>query len=779
MNLHSFTALIMARRWLTVLLALALMAVLAAGAQFIVPVDVDFRNHFNEDDPHLVALERLEDTYAISDTAFVAVAPKTGGVFTREALVAVEELTERLWQTPYVTRVDSIANYSHSRGVGDELIVSPLIDDAGSLDDDAMRRAREIALGTEEVSGRLVSRDGRVAALIVSMALPDENRQAAKAEVVDSLRAAAAAERAKHSTIEYHLTGELFLNRSIRDALDEDMGVLGPVAFGTMLVVATVMLRSLWGIVSIVVMVVAVLLSGLGFAGWAGLTLYGESGAALFVLMAVTVAHAVHIIEAVRAGMRRGMDRREAAIHAVEFNIWPVFLTSLTTAIGFLSLNYSEMPPFRVMGNIVAFGSICAFVYAVTLLPALISLMPMRAGRGDEGKPGVFDSFGRFVVSRHLTLLWSFAIVVVVSIAGISRIELNENHNELLDRSYEYRRSADFIARNFGGLEPFEYSLRAGGADGVTDAEYLRKVDAFAAWLRSQPEVTHVFSIADIMKRLNKNLNGDEPAFYRVPDDSDLAAQYLLLYEFSLPVGLDLNNLIDVERSATRMTAVLRNLAVGEKIALDDRAQAWLRENAPGMETGASGVTIVGAYSIKRNIENMLIGTVIAMGIVSLLLVFVFRSLRHGLISLIPNFVPAAMAMGLWGYAVKEVGVAASVVTALAFGIIVDDTIHFMTKYLRGRKEGLLPSESVQSAFGTVGKALLATTVVFAIGFMVFGASGMANNQALGLLMGITVVVALVADFLFLPPLLMALDGTRETAAQIGERLRREIERTR
>ena len=290
------------------------------------------------------------------------------------------------------------------------------------------------------------------------------------------------------------------------------------------------------------------------------------------------------------------------------------------------------------------------------------------------------------MVSRHLTLLWSFAIVVVVSIAGISRIELNENHNELLDRSYEYRRSADFIARNFGGLEPFEYSLRAGGADGVTDAEYLRKVDAFAAWLRSQPEVTHVFSIADIMKRLNKNLNGDEPAFYRVPDDSDLAAQYLLLYEFSLPVGLDLNNLIDVERSATRMTAVLRNLAVGEKIALDDRAQAWLRKNAPGMETGASGVTIVGAYSIKRNIENMLIGTVIAMGIVSLLLVFVFRSLRHGLISLIPNFVPAAMAMGLWGYAVKEVGVAASVVTALAFGIIVDDTIHFMTKYLRGRE---------------------------------------------------------------------------------------------
>ena len=775
MDLNSFTALIMARRWLTILLSLVLVAALAAGAQFIVPVDVDFRNHFNKDDPHLVELDRLEDTYAISDTALVAVAPKKGSVFTREALVAVEELTERLWRTPYVTRVDSIANYSHSRGVDDELIVNPLIDDAGSLGAEDLKRIEEIALRTEEVSGRLVSRDGRVAGLIVSMALPDENRQTAKAEVVDFLHGVAAEERTKHSTIEYHLTGELFLNRSIRDALDEDMGVLGPVAFGTMLVVAIVMLRSLWGIVSIVVMVVAVLLSALGFVGWTGFRLYGESGAALFVLMAVTVAHAVHVIEAVRAGLRRGMDRRQAAVHAVEFNIWPVFLTSLTTAIGFLSLNFSEMPPFRVMGNIVAFGSICAFVYAVTLLPAFISLVPMRAGRGGEGKRNIFDSFGRFVVSRHLTLLWSFAIVVVVSIAGISRIELNENHNEFLDRSYEFRRSADFIGKNFGGLEPFEYSLGAGGADGVTDAEYLRKVDAFAAWLRSQPEVSHVFSIADIMKRLNKNLNGDNPEFYRVsgrfrPRRAISAAVRVF------PAGRPRPQQPDRRRTLGDAHDRRAEEPGGRREDRARRPRAGLaRRERPGMATGASGVTIVGAYSIKRNIENMLIGTVIAMGIVSALLVFVFRSLRFGLISLIPNFVPAAMAMGLWGYAVKEVGVAASVVTALAFGIIVDDTIHFMTKYLRGRKEGLLPSESVQSAFGTVGKALVATTVVFALGFMVFGASGMANNQALGLLMGITVIVALVADFLFLPPLLMALDGTRETTAQIRERLKRAI----
>ena len=775
MNLESSIALLMERRWLTISLSLLVMLALAAGARHIEMVDVDVRNHFGKDDPHIVALEQLEDTYALSDAALVAVAPQNGTIFTREALVAIEDLTDQLWRTPYVTRVDSITNYSHSEGFEDELVVEPLIDDASSLNDDDMERIRRIALRTEEVAGRFVSRDGRVAGLVVSVALP-EDRQRGKVEVTDFLYAAATEARERHSTIDYHLTGEVVLNRAMRDAIDDDMGILAPVALGTMLLVAVILLRSLWGTVAIVLMLAAVLLSALGFTGWVGLRLFGESGAALFVLMAVTVAHAVHVIEGMMAGLRRGMDRRQAAIHSLQVNVWPVFLTSLTTAIGFLSLNFADMPPFRVMGNMVAFGALCAFVYSVTLLPAFLSVMPIRSPPVRARRPDLFDRLGRFVVSHHMVLLCSFAVLTVALIAGISRIELKENWLELLDDTYEFRRSTDFISENFTGVETYEYSLSSGREGGITDVEYLRQVDAFVEWYRAQPEVAHVFAISDIMKRLNRNLHADDPDFYVLPDDSDLAAQYLLLYEFSLPVGRDLNNLVDVERSATRATVVLKSLSTKEKIGLDNRAQAWLRENAPDMETGATGVAVVGARSIQRNIEGMLLGTTVAMAIVSLLLLFVFRSVRLGLISLIPNFIPAAMAMGLWGYAVGEVGVAASVVTAIAFGIIVDDTIHFMTKYVRARKSGCLPSESVQSAFRSVGKALCVTTAVFGLGFMVFGASGMATNQALGLLVGMTVIIALLADFLFLPPLLMALDGTRETTRDIRERLRRSTE---
>ena len=775
MNLESTIALIMSRRWLTVLLSLAVMAILAAGGQFIKVVDVDVRNHFGKDNPYIIALDRLENTYSISDVALVAVAPRDGNVFTRKTLVAIEELTEQLWRTPYVTRVDSIVNYTHSEGREDELIVEQLVDDAGSLNEKDIGRVKKIALETEELAGRLVSRDGRVAGLVVSVTLPD-NREQGKSEVTGYLHATAAAARAKHPDIDYHLTGEVVLNRAMRDAIDDDTGILGPIAFLTMMVFALLLLRSIWGTVGIVLTLIAVMASAMGFTGWTGMKFFGESGAALFVLMAVTVAHSVHIIEAMQAGLREGKDRKQAAIDSLHANMWPVFLTSLTTAIGFLSLNFADMPPFRVMGNMVAFGVLCAFVFSVTLLPAFLSLMPMRSRPLPAGKPDLFDRLGRFVVSHRTTLLWSSGIVIVVLIAGISRIELKENWLELLDDSYEFRRSTDFVSKNFSGVETYEYSLKSGREGGVTDIGYLRRVDAFAEWYRAQPEVSHVFALTDIVKRLNKNLHGDDPKFYRLPDDPELAAQYLLLYEFSLPEGRDLNNIIDIERSSTRVTVTLKSLATKEKIALDNRAQAWLRQNAPGMETEATGVAVVGARSIQRNIEGMLIGTFAAMSIVSLLLLIVFKSVRLGLISLIPNFVPAAMAMGLWGYAVGEVGVAASVVTAIAFGIIVDDTIHFMTKYQRARNNGSLPSESVQSAFRSVGKALFATTIVFGLGFMVFGASGMATNQALGLLVGMTVIIALAADFLFLPPLLMALDTTRETTAEIRERVRRSLE---
>ena len=756
MTLGRYTALVLRYRWPILLLATLLMLAMTGGARFI-GVTNDYRSLFEEDNPQLMALDALEATFATSNAALIAIAPQLGPVFTREALGAIEELTEAAWKTPYSSRVDSLTNYTHSEADGDDLVVRPLVEDARDLDDAELARVGSIATTTSELAGRLVSRDGRVGGLVITFVLP-EHADAAVIEITDYLRATLDKARTDHPQIRYYLTGDVVMNRAFADTTQEDLRKLAPIVFLIIAVVAGVLLRSVWGAVASLVVLVFILNSTVGFAGWIG-TVFGPANSGLpIIVMTVAIAHSIHIVATALSAMGRGLDRRAAVAESLQINMRPVFLTSLTTAVGFLSLNFSDSPPFRQLGNLVAFGVLCAFVYSAVLLPALLSVMPLRARLAASGRSAFFDRFGDFVVRRRTVLLWSSALVAVGLIAGIPRIELADNWTQYFDERYEFRRDTDFVIQNLTGMETLEYSLDSGGEEGITNPAYLRKVDAFAEWYRNQPEVSHVQAFSDTMKHLNKNMNGDDASFYRLPEEYDLASQYLLLYELSLPFGSDLNNRIDVAKSKTRMTVVLRDTTSKDQRALDARARTWLAANAPEMATEASGVTIVFAHLSQRNVESMLSGTIAAMAIVSLILILVFRSLRLGLVSLVPNFIPAAASFGLWGFLVGQVGLAASVVTAMVFGIIVDDTIHFMSKYADARREGLDPPEAVRAAFRTVGHALWTTSAILALGFLVFASSGFELSWALGLLTAITIGFALIADFLLLPPLLMALD---------------------
>ena len=456
--------------------------------------------------------------------------------------------------------------------------------------------------------------------------------------------------------------------------------------------------------------------------------------------------------------MRRGLDRNAAIVESIRINAYPVLITSVTTAIGFLSLNASDSPPFHVLGNYVAFGVLCALVYTMTLLPAVLSILPLRASLVQSQGTAFFDRFADFVIARSTFLLGTVSLVVVVLIFGIPRIELSDNLAQYFDDRYEVRRDTDYIIDNLTGMDKLEYSLSAGREGGITDPDYLRKVDAFAEWYRQQPEVTHVQAFSDIMKRLNKNMHGDDPAFYRLPEDPDLAAQYLLLYELSLPFGSDLNDRIDVAKSATRLVVVTKNAWSRDIRELDKRAEVWLRANAPAFVQEASGLSVVFAHLSLRNINSMLRGTITAMVLISFILIWIFKSVRIGLLSLLPNFIPAIMSFGLWGYLIGHVGIASSVVIAVVFGIVVDDTVHFLSKYLKARREGLPAPEAVRYTFNTVGHALWTTTAVLSAGFLVFATSGFEVSWALGLLVTTTIVFALVADFLLLPTLLIAID---------------------
>ena len=759
--MERYIEIVLSRRWLVAVLATLIMLAVASGARFVT-VSNDYRTLFSEEDPKLAALDALENTYSTSELALIAVTPQDGTVFTRETLGAIEALTDAAWQTPYSNRVDSLTNYSHSEASEDDLVVAPLVKNASSLSDAGLERVEKIALGAPAIAGRLVSHDGRVGGVAIKFILP-ENMDQAVAEITDYLQDMLQQARASHPQLSYHLTGSVVMHRAFSDATKTDLRTLTPFVFLVIVAVTIVLLRSILGTLTIVAMILFVVNTTMGFAGWLNTTFSPTNAGVPIIIMTITVAHCVHIVTTVQQGMRRGLERNAAIAESIRINFSPVFLTSLTTMIGFLSLNASDSPPFHILGNFVAFGVFCAFIYSMTLLPALLSILPLRASTARARKRDLFALLADFVIARRTLLLWCFVLVAALLVAGIPRNELTDNWTRYFDDRYEFRRDTDYVMQNLTGLDLLEYSLDAGREGGITDPGYLQKVETFANWYREQPEVFHVRAFPDIMKRLNKNMHGDDPGYYRLPEDPELAAQYLLLYELSLPVGLDLNDRMDVAKSATRMTVVVRSISTQELRGLDQRAQAWLQAHQPDLATEASGISVAFAHVTERNIRSMLRGTVIAMALISLILILVFRSLYLGAVSLVPNFVPAAMSFGMWGHLVGHVGLASSVVVAVAFGIIVDDTIHFLSKYVKSRQEGLHATEAVRAAFQTVGRALATTTAVLSAGFLVFALSGFEISWALGLLVAITITFALAADFLLLPTLLIATDRRKNS----------------
>ena len=754
--LDRYITAVLNHRWMVSVIATVVMLVMTAGARYITTTN-DYRILFGEDNPQLAAFDALENTYAASNRALIAIAPGVGSVFTTEALGAIEELTEAAWGAPYSTRVDSLTNYSHSEAVEDDLVVEPLVDDAQSLSDGDLARIRTIALTAPETAGRLVSTDGRVGGLTINFVLP-EDADAAVAEITDYLNAALEDARGRHPEIDYYLTGDVVMHRAFAEATRDDLQILAPLVFLVIAASAAILLRSFLATLAISILLVFIVNTTMGFAGWLGTVMSPTNAGVPIIVMAVAVADSIHIVTSTLLGMGRGLSRNAAIAASVRTNAYPVFLTTLTTVIGFLSLNASDSPPFRVLGNLVAFGVSCAFVYSMLLLPAVLSILPLRARLLRPEKTHFFERFGALVVAKRKFLLWFVPLLAIGLIMGIPRNQLSDNWPKYFDERYQFRRDTDFVIENLTGLDTLEYSLKAGREGGIADPEYLAAVEKFAGWYRTQPEVTHVQAFPDIMKRLNKNMHGDDPGYYRLPDNPELAAQYLLVYELSLPFGNDLNNRIDIAKSETRMTVTVRDSSSRGLRELDARAQDWLRANLPDRVVPATGLSVVFAHLSLRNIESMLRGTIIAMAIVSFILILVFRSVRHGLISLIPNFIPAAMSFGLWGYLVGNLGLAGSVMTAIAFGIVVDDTIHFLSKYLKGRRQGLDAAGAVRSTFNTVGRALWTTTAVLSAGFLVFATSGFEVSRSLGLMVTITIVFALLADFFLLPTLLMALD---------------------
>ena len=748
-------------RWLVLLLSVVVFLVAASGVRYLA-MNPDARVFFSEDNPHLLALEQLENTYVKTENLLFILVPRDGEVFTRDTLDAVEWLTEESWQTPYSTRVDSISNYQNIRAEGDDLVVHDLIQDAAQYSEEEIASAREIALDRPTLAGRLLSHDVHVTAVQVLVIKPEKSLNEVP-EIMAFARDLEQRFESKYPNIEVYLQGSVAINMAFVEIPMRDLQTLFPLMFLFILAIVGVSTRTISGTFATLIVIQMSVFGALGLFGWARAVLAPSSEISPIIILTLSVAHSVHILTSMRLSMQEGLAKHDALVEALRINMAPVFITSITTAIGFLCMNFSDAPPFRLLGNIVATGVMIAFVMSVTLLPALVSLLPARVSQGSGVGSRMMDSLANFVVAYREKLFWGTGAVIVLLAFGILRIDLDDNFLKYFDQSEPIRVTSDFTEANLNGLQMLQYSVPAADEGGIADPEYLKNLEDFGSWFKSQPKVTHVAAITEVFKRLNQSMNGDDPAFYRLPEGRDLAAQYLLLYEMSLPYGLDLNNQINVSKSASQLMVSVKDISSKEIRELDARAQKWLSANMPKVHAPGTGLSVVFSHISGRNIESMLAGSLTALVVISMILIIALRSVKIGFLSLVPNLFPAAMAFGLWGYLHGNVGLSIAIVLAMTLGIVVDDTVHFLSKYLRAQREhGMNSFEATRYAFRTVGVALWITSITLVTGFGALAISSFKVNADMGILSSVTIAFALIADFLFLPPLLMKLSENRK-----------------
>ncbi|EGQ9057118.1 MMPL family transporter [Vibrio parahaemolyticus] len=719
----------------------------------------DYDIFFDGTNKQLLAFDEIQTTFAKTDNLAIVIAPEDGDIFTPQTLSLIQKITVDAWQVPYSSRVDSIANYQHTEAFEDDLLVEDLLYSEYELTPDRISKVKSIALSEPVLKSALVSEKGDVTVVNITVQLPEMDKTAEVEEVVSSINAMIDRYQRAYPDVTFHKAGIIAMNHAFMTAAQDDSSTLVPTMLVVILVFLTIMLRSILSVIATLIVIIGSVMATMGISGWAGMFLSTATVNVPTLIMTLAVADCVHVIATMRQSMKNGFTKAQSIERSIALNFVPILITSVTTAIGFLMMNMSDSPVLRDFGNLSALGVMVACFLSVTLLPALLKLLPIHVKmETSQDQKHVMDRLGDFVVSQRRALLPLSVAVIVVCASLIPLNKVNDKSVEYFGQRNEFRQAADFMEERISGMTNISIAIKTNESQGIAAPDFLNTIGEFSSWLRDQPETDHVATLADVYKRLNKNMHGDDEAYYLLPQERELAAQYLLLYEMSLPYGLDLNNQINVDKSSIKMVLTVANLGSVELVDLENRIYQWFAEHAPQYQVVASSPSLMFAHIGETNMASMLSTLPITLVLISALLIFALRSVRLGLISLMPNIAPAVIGFGLWALISGEINLGLSVVVTLTLGIVVDDAVHFLSKYQRARREGQTAEQAVRYAFHTVGRALWITTVVLVAGFSVLAMSSFRLNADMGQLSAIVIFIALVVDFLFLPTLLMLFD---------------------
>ncbi|MEE8312185.1 MAG: MMPL family transporter [Candidatus Binatia bacterium] len=759
----------------TVLLAVAAVSAFTLGQVIDVRFDNAIEIWFVDKDPALVAHQRLIDTYVSDELVVVGV--EAPDVFAPEVLDAIDRMTRAIEVAPYVEKVTSITNIESITGQDDLLEIGDLIE--FPLDPATLPAIRERALANELYVGNVVSKDGGFSCIIAR--LPhDPDTFDYKIESVAAIREIVDRE----TGLATYISGGPVLDDEFYRGSERDSLMIIPLLLGLLVAVLWTLMRSARGIIIPLSTVVLADIWAIGWMVTAGVRINVITTMLPQLLLAVGIADSMHVLVDYQNRCRQGAGRMEALRAVYSELTVPLFLTTLTTSIGMLSLGISRVQGIREFGIFAAIGVWGAFVLSVTFVPVVLSYLPPLEKQLPTNavrllSDRTLQALHRFTVARGRAIVAVSALLLAFGFAGATQVKLESSFLEIFKDDAKITTDTRRIEKALAGTVTMDVMIDTGTEGGVKEPELLAELERMQNWFESQELVSSSQSITGQFKDMRRAFFGNDQDEYKLPESREEAAQYLLLYEMDAPDG-DIKEITTFDYSETRVSVRLALTTSNAATELLERTREYVATELPE----SLDVEIAGFAMLYANMEEYIRQSLVRSFAIALTAIFavfclLFGSIRLGAISMIPNFTPIVICLGFMGFAGINLDSMTAMVASVAIGLAVDDSIHFISRVRLRLAEGRDMTSALGEATVDVGRALVFTSITLCAGFGAMMAGSFVGMVYFGLLSMITIIFALAADLLLLPVVLRwyasepgALAAPQRTAreeAEIGE----------
>ncbi|MDA9189604.1 MMPL family transporter [bacterium] len=708
---------------------------------------------FRENDQHLLNLEKFEQTFG-NDESSLIVFHSEEGIFTPENLKILNQITEQMWLVHDVVRVESLWNFYHSYALEDEIITETLLDESQIENASYLKAKKDFSTSHNIIENYLVSSDGKTALVFGRMKVQEEILADHK-KVVEDLESIVA-KFSSEKNILYHLGGPS-MSESYKMTSYRDIGVLLPILILFIIFYLYYSYRSIFAIIVPLSVVGASCLATAVLANLLSIKFNSLTFILPSILIAIGIADSVHILNTYYKALEKSSDMVESCKATLNKNIWPIFLTSISTAIGFFSLIPSDIRPISELGLLAGCGTFFALIFSYLIVVPQILFYKMkvkkRSKTNDKNSHNPQTLILKTIYRYRFFISISFFSLLGIFIYLTSQNEVNSNPYKFFKTKHPTYVSNEFVLDKMKGAGGPELIIDSGFKEGAKDPKFLKKVDKFIDWIETIPEVNKVISIIDILKEMNQSLMNGDPAHYKISDKKESIAEEVFLYTMALPRGQDLNNRIDLQNKKIRLS-VLWTLQ-DSKTSLAEIAKIENKAQQMGLS-----LLVTGKGQLFQRMNSYIVETFFksmsgALILISLLMMFVFKSVKLGLFSLIPNLSPIIFGAGTLRILEKPIDMGAAIVASVTLGIAVDDTIHFLAHYQKTKDSGKSVMERLEEVFATTGSALLITTIILVSCFGLFMFADLVTNVNFGILCALVLTLALVCDLVVLPALLL------------------------